>query len=117
VTTEVGLKELQDLMRLYRDGSGYVKSDKEFDSLTTGMSEGEKTSFLNRLFLSAVVKKTSDYITEIEQQDGDVTERAYKVAVSLLLGALDIANLFKIEMSEKVMETLMTKFATEPVSE
>lgn len=112
---ELLVDELQNLMKLYRDGTGYVTSQQEFDDLTKGLDEEEKKLFFKKTFLLAVIKRTSDYIDEIEgKTEAVLEERAFKVAISLLMGALDIANIYEIDLSDKVLQALMEKF-TAPV--
>lgn len=109
---ELQLAELQNLMKMYRDGAGYIKSEEDYSDYVKDLSDGERELFLRKAFLMAVVTRTSDYIKEIEDTHKVTEQRAYAVAVSLLMGALDIANLFEIELSERVMETLMEKFTS-----
>jgi hypothetical protein len=93
------LVELQDLMKMYRGAVGYVSGDI-----------GE---VVEPVFLSAVIRSVSDYVEKVESSTADeLKEKAYKVAVSLLMCALDISNLFEIDLSERVMETFLEKFST-----
>lgn len=115
--SEIQLGELQGLMKMYRDGLGYVRSPKDLADLTKGMSEDEKDEFLKKTFFLAVVRQTADYVERIEKESSHtLDDKAYKVAVSLIMGAFDIANLYGFELSETVMETLMEKFTSDAVT-
>ena len=92
------LKELQDLMKMYRDAVGYTSSEL-----------GES---VEPVFLTAVVRSVGDYVEKVEASTSEELKvRAHKIAVSLLMCALDISNLFEIELSEQVMESFLEKFA------
>ena len=99
------LRELQDLMKMYRESTGYV----------SGASGGES---VEPVFLLAVVRSVADYVEKIE---GDIEnipmmdEKAYKIATSLLMCALDISNLFDIDLSSQVMESFLEKFTTKEI--